>query len=304
VTTASASDAIAADRLWKRFGTRDVVRDVSFRIRPGEIVGMVGPNGAGKTTSIRMVLNILRPDRGTVTIDGRPLDQQAQEAIGYLPEERGLYRDVRVIPMLQYLGELKGMTRDDARRRADVLLDRLGMTAHRAKQVRELSRGMTQLIAFAGTILHEPDVIVLDEPFSGLDPVNVRLMKTVVGEQQARGAATLFSTHQMTDVEELCDRVIMIDQGTVVLDDLLVDVKRRFRGDRLFMVTDTPPAGDDGVTGIERDGGGYSMRLLRNIRPEAVLARLLQRGARIERFEVEMPSLEDIFLRMVRDRRG
>ena len=300
----TAPQAIHAQGLWKRFGDRDVIQDVSIELRPGEVLGMVGPNGAGKTTTIRMLLNILQPDQGAVSILGEAMTPQAQERIGYLPEERGLYPGQRIVPMLTYLGQLKGMTRDDARRRADALLERVGMSEHRTKKLRELSRGMGQLIQFVATIIHRPEVIVLDEPFAGLDPVNVRLMKDILGEVQHEGTAIMFSTHQMTEVEELCDRVVMIDQGEVVLEGGLGDVKRRFRGDSLFVASDPAPTELRGVTDTRREGSGYTMRLTDGATPESVLRQLLDAGARVERFEVATPSLEDIFLTVVRERRG
>ena len=298
-TTPAAPPTVRADGLWKRFGNHVAVRDVSLSLDPGEVVGLVGPNGAGKTTTIRMLLDILRPDQGSVSVFGAPVSPQAQSRIGYLPEERGLYRSLRVIPNMLYLAELKGMRREQALRRADELFALLGLEPHKGKKISELSRGLGQLVQFAATILHEPAFIVLDEPFSGLDPVNVRTMKDAVSRLRNEGAAIMFSTHQMTDVEELCDRVIMIDGGTVVLDGPIADIKRRFAGSELFIVTDVDPQGADGVLVSRRDGAGYSLRLAEGSAPEDVLRSLLERGAKIDRFELATPSLEEIFLRVV-----
>ncbi|MCY4448634.1 MAG: ATP-binding cassette domain-containing protein [Chloroflexi bacterium] len=301
--TAAILPTVRADGLWKRFGSHVAVRDVSLSLDPGEVVGLVGPNGAGKTTTIRMLLDILRPDEGSVSVFGAPISQQAQSRIGYLPEERGLYRSLRVIPNMLYLAELKGMERERALRRADELFALLGLEPHRGKKISELSRGLGQLVQFAATILHGPDFIVLDEPFSGLDPVNVRVMKDAVSRLRSEGAAIMFSTHQMTDVEELCDRVIMIDDGAVVLDGPLTDIKRRFAGNDLFVATDVDPQDADGVLVSRRDGPGYALRLAEGSAPEDVLRSLLERGAKIDRFELATPSLEEIFLRVVqRDR--
>ena len=291
--------AVEADGLWKRYGDRDVVRDVSLSLHSGEVLGMVGPNGSGKTTTIRMLLDITRPDRGDVLVFGRPMDEDAQERIGYLPEERGLYRDQRILPTLVYLAQLKGMSRPQAEARAGEVLDRLGMAGHQGKKVKELSRGMGQLIQFAATIMHRPDFIILDEPFSGLDPVNVRLMKDVVRELGTAGAGIMFSTHQMTDVEELCDRVVMVHQGGIVLDGRIADIKRRFAGDALMVACDPAPDGLLGATDINRDGDAYHMRLLPGVTPEALLRELLDSGRRIDSFQVASPSLEEVFLRMV-----
>ncbi len=299
ITAAGTIPTVRADGLWKRFGGHTAVRDVSLSLSPGEVVGLVGPNGAGKTTTIRMLLDILRPDEGSISVFGAPLRPEAQSRIGYLPEERGLYRSLRVIPNMLYLAELKGMQREHALRRADELFALLGLEPHRGKKISELSRGLGQLVQFAATILHEPDFIVLDEPFSGLDPVNVRVMKDAVSRLRSEGAAVMFSTHQMTDVEELCDRVIMIDGGTVVLDGQLADVKRRFAGSELFIATDVDPAEAHGVLASRRDSAGYAVQLADGHTPEDLLRALLEWGAKIDRFELATPSLEEIFLRVV-----
>ena len=302
MTDAAGVPVVRAEGLWKRFGDRTAVEDVSLSAAPGEVIGLVGPNGAGKTTTIRMLLDIIQPDAGEVSVFGAALTAAAQERIGYLPEERGLYRSLRVIPNLLYLAELKGVPRERAMQRADELLDRLGLETHRGKKVSELSRGLGQLVQFAATLIHEPAFVVLDEPFSGLDPVNVRLMKDIVTDLRAQGAAIMFSTHQMTDVEELCDRVVMIDDGRVVLDGLLSEIKRQFAGSELFIASDHAPDAIDGVLRSRRDGTGYVLRLADGYAPESVLRALLDRGAKIDRFELATPSLEEIFLRVVERR--
>ena len=302
MTDAAGVPVVRAEGLWKRFGDRTAVEDVSLSAAPGEVIGLVGPNGAGKTTTIRMLLDIIQPDAGEVSVFGAALTAAAQERIGYLPEERGLYRSLRVIPNLLYLAELKGVPRERAMQRADQLLDRLGLEPHRGKKVSELSRGLGQLVQFAATLIHEPAFVVLDEPFSGLDPVNVRLMKDVVADLRAQGAAIMFSTHQMTDVEELCDRVVMLDDGRVVLDGLLSEIKRQFAGSELFIASDHAPDAIDGVLRSRRDGTGYVLRLADGYAPESVLRALLDRGAKIDRFELATPSLEEIFLRVVERR--
>ena len=210
--------AIAEARgIWKQFGDLDVVQDVSFSVNAGEVLGVVGPNGAGKTTTMRMLLDIIQPDQGDVLLFGEPFDHAHRAMLGYLPEERGLYRDLRVVETLEYLGALKGISRSESRSRSEEPLERLGMTEHRDKKVNELSKGLGQLIQLAATLLHRPRLLVLDEPFSGLDPVNLRLVKEVLAEQQKEGVAVMLSTHQMNDVEELCSRVLMINAGRVVL---------------------------------------------------------------------------------------
>jgi ABC-2 type transport system ATP-binding protein len=291
--------AIEAQGLWKRFGGRDVVRGVSLSVDRGQVAGLVGPNGAGKTTTIRMLLDILKPDRGSVSILGNHLSAESQEQIGYLPEERGLYRGQKALDVLVYLGMLKGMAKGEASARAKELLERLGMGEHASKKISELSRGMGQLIQFAATIIHQPSIIVLDEPFSGLDPVNVRLMKEVIAGAREDGAALLFSTHQMEQVEELSDKVVMINQGKVVLDGRLADIKHEYRGDALKMVVDFLPEELDGTGDVYRDGDTYEVRMLPGTTPEHVLRQLLDNGVVVERFEVATPRMEEIFLMLV-----
>ena len=301
----SNAPALEARRLRKQFGGREVVRGVSLHVNHGEVVGLVGPNGAGKTTTIRMMLGILTPNEGEARALGGPLTEQTQERIGYLPEERGLYESLRLTAVLEYLGQLKGMGRREAAIRAHEMLETVGMTEHAHKKVRELSRGMTQLVQFAATLLHRPDILVLDEPFSGLDPVNVRRMKELVVEEKQRGAAVIFSTHQMSDVEELSDRVLMIDDGEVALEGAPSELRRRYRGDTVRIESPDPlPETIDGAGSIERSGESTTIRLETGTTAEQILTQLLGAGMRIERFEIALPSLEDIFIREVQGRRG
>ncbi len=302
VTSSTSGPVVQATGLRKRYGDLVAVDDVSLSVRPGEIVGIVGPNGSGKTTTIRMLLDIIQPDEGEVYVFDAALTPDARERIGYLPEERGLYRGLRVIPNLVYLAELKGLSREQALRGADRLLERLGLEQHRGKKIQELSRGLGQLVQFAATLVHDPEFVVLDEPFSGLDPVNVRVMKDVVADLRGAGVAIMFSTHQMSDVEELCDRILMIDKGQVVLDGPVAEIKRRFAGSEVFVASDQVPEGIDGVLEWRREGVGYVLRLSPGYAPEVMLRTLLDRGAKIDRFELATPSLEQIFLRVVEGR--
>ena len=302
----SSTPAVEAHGLWKRYDERYVVRDVSIAVRPGELLGLVGPNGSGKTTTIRMLLNITPPDDGGVSLFGGPMNDEAQAKIGYLPEDRGLYEGLRVLPTLTYLAELKGMEAGAARERAHAVLERIGMRQHSDKKIKELSRGMRQLIQFGATIMHRPSFLVLDEPFSGLDPVNARLMKEIISELSDEGAAIMFSTHQMTDVEELCDNVVMIDLGAVVLDGVLSEIKRRFADDAIYVQVQAPGELEvlSGTTEIRRDGAGYHVRLAAGTTPDVLLRRLLDEGLSIEKFEIATPSLEEIFLRVVAEQRA
>ena len=296
--------AVRAVGLRKRFGNLVAVNDVSLSVSPGEVVGLVGPNGSGKTTTIRMLLDVLRPDKGQVSIFGADLTAQATEQIGYLPEERGLYRGLRVIPTLVYLAQLKGMSKQDALSRAGEVLSRLGLEPHQNKKIRELSRGLGQLVQLAATVMHKPRFLVLDEPFSGLDPVNVRLIKDFIAELSGESVAIMLSTHQMTDVEELCDRVIMINKGSVVLDGGLAEIRRRFASGELFVASHPAPEGLEGVIESRAHGAGYALSLAAGQTPEGVLRQLLDQGASIDRFEPATPSLEQIFVRVVEEGRG
>ncbi|MCY4110002.1 MAG: ATP-binding cassette domain-containing protein [Chloroflexi bacterium] len=303
-SVAATRPAVRAVGLRKRFGNLVAVNNVSLSVSPGEVVGLVGPNGSGKTTTIRMLLDILRPDEGQVSIFGADLTAQATEQIGYLPEERGLYRGLRVIPTLVYLARLKGMSQQDALDRAGEVLSRLSLEPHQNKKIRELSRGLGQLVQLAATVMHKPRFLVLDEPFSGLDPVNVRLIKDFIAELSGESVAIMLSTHQMTDVEELCDRVIMINKGSVVLDGGLAEIRRRFASGELFVASHPAPEGHEGVIESRAHGAGHALSLAAGQTPEGVLRQLLDRGASIDRFEPATPSLEQIFVRVVEEGRG
>lgn len=298
MNAAIATPVIEAQGLWKRFGGRQVVSDFSLALGPGEILGLLGPNGSGKTTSIRMLLGILRPDQGHVRFGTSEPAATDASRIGYLPEERGLYQSQQVAPTLHYLGSLRGMSAEEARVKTAVVLERLGMAEHATKRVRELSRGMGQLVQLAAALLHGPELIVLDEPFAGLDPVNVRLMKDVVAERRSEGAAIMFSTHRMPDVEELCDRIIMIDHGDRVLEGCVDEVRERYATGALFIDGSHPPEGLESIRTIEPLGDGYLIQPADGAEPERVLAELLAAGVRVRRFEIALPSLEEVFIRV------
>ena len=292
-----------AQSVSKSFGDFAAVDDVSFTLEAGTVMGLVGPNGAGKTTTIRMLLDIIRPDTGQVLLFGRRFADAHRALIGYLPEERGLYRDLRVLYTLEYLGALKGMERADARLRAGQVLERLGMADQRHKKVSELSRGMGQLIGLAVTILHRPRLLVLDEPFSGLDPVNVRLLKELLAELRGEGVATVLSTHQMDQVEELSDRVLMIDRGRVVLYGPLQELRRDAGRHVLIVEADWLPNRLPGVVEIKDRGSHHELHLAGEASAPQVLRSLVDEGVQVQRFQVEAPSLEEIFVRTVRGRR-
>ena len=210
-------NAVSVQNISKNFGKVEAVRDVSFEVRPGEIFGMLGPNGAGKTTSIRIMLDIFKANNGQVSVFGGELDERKKNRIGYLPEERGLYKDMKLEPTLIYLATLKGVDDKTARSRLEGWLKRLDLYDHRQKKIQDLSRGMQQKAQFIATLIHEPDLIIVDEPFSGLDPVNTRLVKQIIQEQRDAGKTIIMSTHQMHQVEALCSRIVLIDEGYSVL---------------------------------------------------------------------------------------
>ena len=294
--------AIAEVRsIWKTFNSRTVVQDVSFTVESGKILGMVGPNGAGKTTAIRILLDILRPDEGSVLMFGQPFAREHRSLLGYLPEERGLYGDLRVQETLEYLGTLKGMRRSDARRRTEEILERLDMTEHRSKKIAELSKGMGQLIQLAAAIIHQPRLLVLDEPFSGLDPLNVRLMKEVLQQLRADGVAIILSTHQMNQVEELCDQVLMINQGRVVLYGSLEEVRRGFGEGSILVEATELPGRLPGVQKVNDHGTYQELVMADDSSSKDVFRALADREITVRRFQVARPPLEEIFVRIVRE---
>ncbi|MDX1614146.1 MAG: ATP-binding cassette domain-containing protein [Candidatus Promineifilaceae bacterium] len=286
----------------KRFGDVQAVADVSFAVEPGEIFGLLGPNGAGKTTTIRMMLDIFKADSGVVRIFGGKLNLAKKRRIGYLPEERGLYKDQKLESTLIYLASLKGLSEQKARQRLGAWLERLDLAEHRHKKVQELSRGMQQKAQIIATLIHEPDLIVIDEPFSGLDPVNTRLVKTIFEEQRVAGRSIIMSTHQMYQVEALCNRIVLINDGRTVLYGQVDQIKRNFAGNAVSIrghgnFEDVP-----GVLETRRHNGAWQLALAVGTDPQSVLRHLAEReSVKIERFELAEPTLDDIFISVVQD---
>ena len=291
---------VTVSHLAKSFGRFQAVKDVSFEVYPGEIFGLLGPNGAGKTTSIRMLLDIFRPDTGTVELFGGAMTEEKKGRIGYLPEERGLYQDRKLASTLVYLATLKGLSETEAQERLDVWLERLDLHEHRNKKVQELSRGMQQKAQIITTLIHDPDLLVVDEPFSGLDPVNTRLVKDIIEEQRQAGKAIIMSTHQMYQVEALCNRIVLINQGSTVLYGEVNQIKREFAGNAITLVGQGDFDGLPGVLETRRHNGAWHLALASGIAPQDIFQALANReGVTIERFEVAEPSLDDIFIRVV-----
>jgi ABC-2 type transport system ATP-binding protein len=299
----SMATTVSVSQLSKSFGRVQAVEDVSFEVHPGEIFGLLGPNGAGKTTTIRMMLDIFKPDHGAVSIFGGPLDEAKKNRIGYLPEERGLYKDLKLEPTLIFLATLKGMREATARPRLGDWLKRLDLYDHRHKKVEELSKGMQQKAQVIATFLHEPDLVVIDEPFSGLDPVNTRLITDIIEEQRQAGKTIIMSTHQMYQVEALCNRIVLIDRGRVVLYGEVEHIKRNFAGNAVTVKAQGNLAGVPGVLETRHENGDWHMALAPGAAPQDVLRVLAARDdVKIERFEIAEPSLDDIFISVVQGR--
>ena len=280
----------------KAFGEKQVLRGVSFTAEGGHAFGLLGRNGAGKTTAIRILMNVFPADRGAVLLDGRPIDY-TRIGIGYLPEERGLYPKWRIFDQLVYFAELKGMSTRDARRAVDRWLDRLGMSEYRDKRLDTLSKGNQQKIQLVTALAHDPDIIILDEPFSGLDPVNAMLLKDVVKEEVGRGKILLFSSHQMSYIEEFCDRIAILSGGRVAIGGDLRDLKRAYPRDRLVVTAENtaPILSAFGTAVTVRADGSLLLRLSSPDERGAVMRRLAEEFD-LDGIAVFEPSLNDIFV--------
>jgi len=294
-----ALSAAEVNNVIKSYGNNTVVNDVSFTVAQGEIFGLIGPNGAGKTTTIRMMMDIIKPDSGDIRILGESLSEDTKNRIGYLPEERGLYKKITVLQSLAYLASLKGIEARLARSRGEELLKRVDMLPHKEKKVEELSRGMGQIIQFLVTIIHDPQLLILDEPFAGLDPVNTELLKEIILELRGQGKAIILSTHRMNEVEALCDRILMINEGRTVLYGELAEIKSRYRNNSVFLEFDGVLSEIEGVVGKKEHGEYVELFLDGETPPQRILEHLASQGVRVNRFEVSTPSLNEIFLQVV-----
>jgi ABC-2 type transport system ATP-binding protein len=291
--------AVEVNHIFKSFADKVVVNDLSFSVAQGEIFGLIGPNGAGKTTTIRMMMDIIKPDSGDVTILGEKLSESTKNKLGYLPEERGLYKKLGVLDSIIYLASLKGMDRHSAEERANKLLNQTGMLPHKGKKIEELSRGMGQIIQFIVSVIHDPELVVLDEPFAGLDPVNVELLKGMLFNLKNQGKALILSTHQMNEIEELCDRILMINHGRSVLYGNLAEIKSKYRSNSVLLEFEGELGEVPGVTEKRAHKSYVELVLDGNTTPQQVLERLVSRGIVINRFEITTPPLNEIFLRVV-----
>ncbi len=279
----------------KSFNGQPVVGDISFDIAPGEVFGLIGPNGAGKTTIIRMLLDIIRQDSGVIRILGSSLSDSIKDRIGYLPEERGLYRRLSVIDTLNYLGALKNKPNKE---RALELLEKMGLSSHKDKKVGELSKGMQQKIQIIAAIIHDPEIIILDEPFSGLDPVNTKLVKDLIIELGKEGKTMLISTHMMDQVERMCDRIFMINRGSGVLYGSVGEIKSGYGKNTIFLEFEGELKSVAGVRKTNLSGNYAELILESGTDPQDVLKAVVEM-VRVNRFEISAPSLNEIFIRVV-----
>lgn len=285
--------------LAKSFGDVRAVEDVSFSVGKGEIFGLLGPNGAGKTTTIRVMLDIFKPDSGQVSILGGPMSEATQDRIGYMPEERGLYQDTALDRCLTYLGSLKGLSAADVRQRTRDYLERFDLEEHKKKKVKELSKGMQQKAQIIATLLHDPELIIIDEPFTALDPVNTQLIKEIFRELRAKGSTIIMSTHQMHQVEELCDRIVLIDHGRTVLYGDLDEIRSRFTGHAVLVRAQGNLPKLSGVENITQLNGVQQLTLSSGTTPQDVLRELVAQNVQLEQFEVAVPTLDEIFIKVV-----
>lgn len=286
--------------LAKAFGSTQAVDDVSFEVAAGEIFGLLGPNGAGKTTSIRLILDIFKPDRGSIVVLGGEMNEAKKERIGYMPEERGLYQDVPLERCLIYLASLKGVSSAEARQRLSGYLDRFELAQHRQKKVKELSKGMQQKAQIIATLLHEPQLVIIDEPFTSLDPINTQAVKDLIRDLQQQGTTIVMSTHQMHQVEELCDRILLIDHGRNLLYGKLAEIRRRFAGDAVLVRANGELPKLTGVRETSTMNGTTRLSLADGTDPQSVLRQLVEQKLALEQFEIALPTLDEIFIRVVR----
>lgn len=295
------SDALVLEDVTKRYGAVTAVDGLSLRLGSGEVLGFLGPNGAGKTTTIRMVMSIIHPDQGRISILGHPDAAEVKDRIGYLPEERGLYSKMRVRSLLEFFGRLKGQDGAALKTRIGTLLEQVGLAGWGDKRVDALSKGMQQKLQFVTAILHDPELVILDEPFSGLDPLNRDLLETLMIELKRRGRSVVFSTHQMEHAERLCDRILLINRGRKLIDGTLAEVRGRFAS-RLVTVVGSGNfealAEAPGVSAARFAPGEATLELADGVDPNGVVERALRLG-RITRFEQRAPNLQEIYVRLV-----
>src|SRR6266850_3092661 len=296
---------VSIDNITKRFGEFTAVSKLSLAVYPGRVYGLLGPNGAGKTTTIRMIVNIMAPDSGRIEVFGKQITPVLQDRIGYLPEERGLYKKMKVGDQIKFFASLKNIDAKKADKRVDRWLARLKLTEWKNKKASELSKGMQQKVQFTSAIIHEPDLLILDEPFSGLDPVNVEVLKEIILELKASGKTIILSTHQMELAEKICDDICMINRSRKVLEGSIREVKRGFSRNAVALRLvggETVLENRSLISKVQRDSDGVEVLLAEGATAQSLLKDLIAAGATVEKFEMIEPSLHDIFIEKVTER--
>ncbi len=294
---------LRVESVTKRFGEFTAVEDLSFDVRAGRVFGFLGPNGAGKTTTIRMIVGITYPDEGKIELFGEKVSSESQNRIGYLPEERGLYKKMKIVDQLRYFAALKGVSQTEADKRIDFWLERMKLSEWKKKKTSDLSKGMSQKIQFISTVLHDPDLLILDEPFSGLDPVNVEFLIEVVAELKAQSKTIIFSTHLMETAERLCDDIILINKSRKVIGGTLREVKEGYSKNLIALRCvggENVLADKDLVAKINTHADVLEIELAGNTDAQILLKKLVESGAVISKFEQIEPSLNDIFIEKVK----
>jgi ABC-2 type transport system ATP-binding protein len=298
------ANAIEVNGISKRYGDHLAVDNSSFEVKRGEIFSMLGPNGAGKTTTIRMILDIIKPDTGTITVLGAPFKEETKDKIGYLPEERGLYKNVKLVELLAYLGSLKGMKQSEAATRASQLLDEVGLGENKNSKVSELSRGMSQKVQFVATILHHPSLIIIDEPFSGLDPVNTEMIKNMIYKLKSEGTTIVMSIHEMHQVEEMSDRLLMYNHGKRVLYGAVDDVRQQYAENAVLVSVQGDTSRLSQLPGVisvqpEENGRSYKLTLAQGTTSDDIMHHMAADPAlHVRSFALAVPRLNDIFIRV------
>jgi len=302
--TNESKPTLVLEHVTKRYGDFTAVDDLSLQVRSGRVFGLIGPNGAGKTTTIRMIVNITVPDSGRIELFGQAMETRLQDRIGYLPEERGLYRKMKVGEQLKFFAELKDVRGKEADARVDRWLAKLQLSDWKNKRAKDLSKGMQQKVQFITSVIHEPDLLILDEPFSGLDPVSVDLMKETILEQKGSGKTIILSTHQMEIAEKLCDDICMINKSRKVFDGKLREVRRSFAQNAVALRVE----GSDGslndpelITNVRQNGDDTEVLLTADANPQILLKRLVDANVKITKFELIEPTLHDIFVAKVKE---
>ena len=295
---------IEVNQVSKSFGPQKALDQVSFDVRPGEIFGLLGPNGAGKTTCIRIVLDIFKPDSGEVQVFGGRLTETKKDLIGYLPEERGLYQDIALDECLIYLATLKGLSPSEGKRRIIDYLEKFNLDEHKKKKVKELSKGMQQKAQLISTLVHDPKLVIIDEPFTALDPVNTQMVKDILREERDQGKTIVMCTHQMHQVEELCDRLVLINQGRSVLYGGLTEIRKKYAGHAIKLHTDESiPETFPGILQLKKieNNSSYWIDLNPDLPIKEFLKSLIFSDISFDQFEIATPTLDEIFIQVVTD---